>query len=216
MSVLTIVKMGHPILARTADRIEDPTEPRWRTLVDDMMETMAAANGAGLAAPQVAVGVQLVIFTVPGEDGIPMTTLINPEITPLSDETAEGYEACLSVPGLMGKVPRWTHIRYRGVDLDGAVIEREATGFHARVVQHECDHLWGRLYLSRMTDLSSLAYRDEVARLERDNFQRNYSARTSEARTPRARGPAPEINQPHRDDEKRHRDVAARESENER
>ena len=166
MAILMIAKMGNPILARPADKIADPTETRWRTLVEDMKETMVAAGGAGLAAPQVEVGVQLVIFTVPGEGGIPMTTLINPEITPLSEETAEGYEACLSVPGLMGKVPRWTHISYRGLDLDGQVIEREARGFHARVVQHECDHLWGRLYLSRMSELSSLAYRDEVARLQ--------------------------------------------------
>ena len=165
MAVLTIAKMGHPILAQAADRIADPTEPRWRALVEDMKETMAAVDGAGLAAPQVEIGVQLVIFLVPGEEGEPLHVLINPEIEPLSDEMAEGYEACLSVPGLMGKVPRWTHIRYRGFDLEGSLIEREARGFHARVVQHECDHLWGRLYISRMKDLSSLAYRDEVARL---------------------------------------------------
>jgi peptide deformylase len=165
MALLTIAKMGNPILARIAERIEDPTEPRWKALVEDMKETMAAVDGAGLAAPQVEAGVQLVIFIVPGEENEPLHVLINPEIAPLSDEMAEGYEACLSVPGLMGKVPRWTHIRYRGFDLDGNLIQEEARGFHARVVQHECDHLWGRLYISRMKDLSSLAYQDEMRRL---------------------------------------------------
>ena len=169
MAVLTIAKMGHPILARVADPIGDPADPRWTALVEDMKQTMAAAGGVGLAAPQVEVAVQLVIFSVPPsrseEGGLPLSVLINPEITPLSEETADGYEACLSVPGLTGIVPRWTHIRYRGLDLAGKVVEREARGFHARVVQHECDHLWGRLYISRMRDLSSLAYRDELARL---------------------------------------------------
>ncbi|HMA51991.1 MAG TPA: peptide deformylase [Magnetospirillaceae bacterium] len=169
MPVLTIAKMGNPILARIAAKIEDPAAPRWAALVEDMKETMAAAGGVGLAAPQVEVDAQLVIFSVPvsrsEEGGLPLSVLINPEITPLSEETADGYEACLSVPGLTGIVPRWTHIHYRGLDLAGQVIEREARGFHARVVQHECDHLWGRLYISRMTSLSSLAYRDELARL---------------------------------------------------
>jgi len=169
MPVLTITKMGHPILARIAAKIEDPTDPRWALLVEDMKETMAAAGGVGLAAPQVEVDAQLVMFFVPPsrseEGGLPLSVLVNPEITPLSEETAEGYEACLSVPGLTGIVPRWTHIHYRGLDLEGKVIEREARGFHARVVQHECDHLFGRLYISRMKDLSSLAYRDELARL---------------------------------------------------
>jgi peptide deformylase len=169
MPILTIAKMGNPILARVAALIEDPTDPRWSALVEDMKETMAAAGGVGLAAPQIAIDAQLVIFSVPAAradgEGLPLSVLINPEITPLSDETAEGYEACLSVPGLTGIVPRWTHIQYRGLDLQGKMIEREARGFHARVVQHECDHLWGRLYMSRMNDLSSLAYRDELARL---------------------------------------------------
>lgn len=169
MAVLTIARMGHPILARVAAKIEDPADPRWAALVEDMKETMTAAGGVGLAAPQVEVDAQLVIFSVPQsrseEGGLPLTVLVNPEITPLSDETADGYEACLSVPGLTGIVPRWTHIHYRGFDLSGKRIEREAHGFHARIVQHECDHLWGRLYISRMQDLSSLAYRDELARL---------------------------------------------------
>jgi len=163
MAILTIARMGHPVLARIADPIADPTDPRWKALAADMEETMLAADGLGLAAPQVGVGVRMVLFSV--ADEVPLTVMLNPEITPLSDATDEAYEACLSVPGLMGKVPRWTEIGYKGVDLDGNIFEREAKGFHARVVQHECDHLWGRLYLSRMADLGSLAYRDELIRV---------------------------------------------------
>jgi peptide deformylase len=174
MAVLTIARMGHPILSRLADKVADPCDPTLKTLAADMEETMIAAGGIGLAAPQVQVGLQMVMFSVPGpraEDGLtfPLTVLINPEITPLSDESEQGYEACLSVPGLTGIVPRWSHIHYRGFDLDGHLIEREAKGFHARVVQHECDHLWGRLYLSRMPDLQSLAYRDELFRLSAED-----------------------------------------------
>jgi peptide deformylase len=172
MAVRTIARMGHPILARLADPIEDPCDPRWRHLAADMAETMHAAKGIGLAAPQVKQGVQLVLFSVPAardeNGGQPLTILLNPKITPLSDDAEIGYEACLSVPGLTGRVPRWSHIHYSGHDLDGRLIEREAHGFHARVVQHECDHLWGRLYLSRMADLGSLAYRDELSALAAD------------------------------------------------
>jgi len=170
MALLTIARMGNPILARIADPIEDPCDPKLKILAADMEETMVSVDGIGLAAPQVGVSLRMVLFTVPAAradacDDLPLTILINPEITPLSDQAEQAYEACLSVPGLMGKVPRWTHIHYKGYDLDGRVIEREAKGFHARVVQHECDHLWGRLYLSRMADLSTLAYRDELQRL---------------------------------------------------
>ena len=166
MAVLTIARMGHPLLARVADPVADPGDPYLKALAADMEETMVASGGIGLAAPQVEVGIQMVMFGLPGEgETIPFTVLLNPEITPLSQDAEEGYEACLSVPGLTGIVPRWTHIGYRGFDLDGKLVEREAKGFHARVVQHECDHLWGRLYLSRMADLKSLAYRDELLRL---------------------------------------------------
>lgn len=167
MAVLTIVRMGHPSLARPAARIEDPTAQS--QLVADMTETLAASGGIGLAAPQINVGLQLVILSVPGsrcEDGrgMALTCLINPEIEPLSQQQVDGYEACLSVPGLTGIVPRWQHIYYRAQGLDGALIEGEAKGYHARVLQHECDHLWGRLYLSRMRDLETLAFRDELLR----------------------------------------------------
>jgi peptide deformylase len=125
---------------------------------------MAAANGAGLAAPQIGVDLQLVVFgfqrnvRYPDAPPVPMTVLINPVITPLDEAMEEGWEGCLSVPGLRGVVPRYTRIRYTGVDVHGQAIEREAEGFHARVVQHECDHLIGRLYPTRMTDLSRLGF----------------------------------------------------------
>ncbi|WP_340115284.1 peptide deformylase [Pelagibius sp. 7325] len=180
MAILKIARMGHPVLRRPAAPVPDPTAPQIRHLVRDMLETMEDAGGTGLAAPQVHVPLRVVIFFVAGrraalEDGeagsgecgredVPLTVLINPEIEPLTEDEALGPEACLSVPGLVGQVPRWTRIRYRGLDLDGAAIEREAAGFHARVVQHECDHLDGILYPQRMTDLSRLAFTSEIGR----------------------------------------------------
>lgn len=169
MARLDIALMGHPILARQAEPVQDPCDPAIDALVADMLETMASANGVGLAAPQVKRGLQLVLFMVPSEraadgNGLPVTVLMNPEIEPLGDEMDEAYEGCLSIPGLTGRVPRWRHIGYRGLTPDGRQIEREASGFHARVVQHECDHLWGRLYPSRMRDIGSLAFVDELRR----------------------------------------------------
>lgn len=171
MAILKIARMGHPVLRRRADPVADPTAPEIRSLVKDMLETLADVGGIGLAAPQVHVPRRVVIFEVParraareGEpDGaVPMTVLINPVIEKLTDETNLGWEACLSVPGLTGAVPRWTRIRYSGVGLDGQPVAREASGFHARVVQHECDHLDGILYPQRMADLSLLAFADEL------------------------------------------------------
>jgi peptide deformylase len=149
---------------RTAQPVREFGTPALRALIDDMFETMAAARGAGLAAPQIGEDLQLVIFGVdhteryPDAPPVPMTVLINPSITPLSDEMEEGWEGCLSVPGLRGVVPRYSRIRYSGFDADGSAIEREAESFHARVVQHECDHLIGRLYPTRMRDLTKLGY----------------------------------------------------------
>ncbi|MEX0759087.1 MAG: peptide deformylase [Tistlia sp.] len=172
MAILKIAKMGHPVLLQPAAPVADPGAPEIASLVGDMIETMEDAVGTGLAAPQVHVPLRLVIFKVgrgraSAEDGeaaesVPLTVLINPEIEPLSDELLLGWEACLSVPGLAGEVPRWRDIRYRGLAPDGQRIEREASGFHARVVQHECDHLDGRLYPSRMTDLSRLIFTSEI------------------------------------------------------
>jgi peptide deformylase len=164
MSVHEILKMGDPRLLRVAQPVREFGTPELKTLVADMFETMAAANGAGLAAPQIGVDLQLVIFgytsnvRYPDAPPVPPTVLINPVITPLDDELVNGWEGCLSVPGLRGVVPRHARIRYTGFDPDGRPIEREADGFHARVVQHECDHLIGRLYPTRMTDLTQFGY----------------------------------------------------------
>jgi len=178
MAILKIARMGHPILRRRADPVEDPSDPAVHGLVRDMVDTMVDAQGAGLAAPQVHVPLRIVVFHIPaaraakeakasGEDpdpdgSMPLTVLINPEIEVLGDDRADGWEGCLSVPGMRGVVPRWTHIRYRALGLDGTPIEREAHGFHARVVQHECDHLDGFLYPQRMTDLSLLVFNEEL------------------------------------------------------
>jgi peptide deformylase len=173
MAILKIARMGHPVLKARAEPVTDPKSTEIQQLVRDMLETLQDVGGIGLAAPQVHVSQRVVIFYVPGErraasgepgEDIPMTVLINPEIEPLSEEKALGIEACLSVPGLAGQVPRWTHIRYRALDLQGRMVEREARGYHARVVQHECDHLDGILYPMRMTDLSSLAFVEELRR----------------------------------------------------
>lgn len=164
MAVREILKMGDPRLLRVAAPVREFGTPALDALIADLFDTMAAADGAGLAAPQIGVDLQVVIFgfdhneRYPDAPPVPTTVLINPVITPLSDEQEEGWEGCLSVPGLRGVVPRYSRIRYTGCDAHGRPIEREAEGFHARVVQHECDHLIGRLYPTRMRDLTRLGY----------------------------------------------------------
>ena len=164
MALREILKMGDPRLLRIAPPVTAFDTPELHELIADMFETMAAANGAGLAAPQIGVDLQLVIFgydsnaRYPEAPPVPRTVLINPVITPLGEDEVDGWEGCLSVPGLRGVVPRWTRIRYTGVDEHGKPIDREADGFHARVVQHECDHLIGRLYPTRMRDLTQFGY----------------------------------------------------------
>jgi peptide deformylase len=164
MAVREILKMGDARLLRVAPPVREFDTPALHALVADLFDTMEAAHGAGLAAPQIGVDLQLVIFgfahndRYPEAPPVPLTVLCNPVIEPLSDAVEEGWEGCLSVPGLRGVVPRWQRIRYRGFDPTGAPIEREAEGFHARVVQHECDHLIGRLYPTRMTDLTRLGF----------------------------------------------------------
>lgn len=174
MAILKIARMGHPVLNRVADPVEDPTAPEIRTLLQDMLDTMLDAPGIGLAAPQVYVPLRVVIFHVPrerndaveGPAAVPegLNVLINPKIEPLSDEKEEDWEGCLSVPGMTGRVPRYTRIRYTAVDHEDNRIDRVAEGFHARVVQHECDHLDGMLYPRRMTDLSSFGFNEEIRR----------------------------------------------------
>jgi peptide deformylase len=161
-----ILKMGDERLLRIAPLVPDSMIGRAEldALIADMFETMAAADGVGLAAPQIGVDLQLVIFgfdnseRYPDAPAVPRTILLNPVITPLSQDMEEGWEGCLSVPGLRGAVSRYSLIRYEGIDPKGARIERTAEGFHARVVQHECDHLIGRLYPSRITDFSKFGY----------------------------------------------------------
>ncbi len=170
MAILKIARMGHPVLRLRADPVEDPTAPRIRGLIRNMLATLRDASGAGLAAPQVHVPLRVVMFEVPedragdSEESVarPLTILINPEIEPLTEETSVGWEACLSVPGLTGAVPRFTRIRYSGLAPDGSRIERIAEDFHARVVQHECDHLDGILYPQRMEDLSLLMFLEDM------------------------------------------------------
>ena len=188
MAILKIARMGHPVLGRSALPVADPAAPAIARLIEDMVDTLVDANGAGLAAPQVHVPLRLVLFRVPpgretaqeesdggesdgGEsDPAPasalesLTVLINPEIEPIGESMVEDMEACLSLPGLAGMVPRHDRIRYRWTDTEGRTHECEAQGFHARVVQHECDHLDGILYPMRMTDLSTLAFTSELGR----------------------------------------------------
>lgn len=160
-----ILKMGTPSLFEPSVKVEKFGTPELRALITDMEDTMKAANGAGIAAPQIGVNLQVVIFGTgepnpryPEAPVVPRTTLINPVITPLSGEKEEGWEGCLSVPGMRGVVPRYARIRYTGFDEQGNAIDREAEGFHARVVQHECDHLWGILYPMRVEDMSRFGY----------------------------------------------------------
>ena len=187
MAILRIARMGHPVLKRVAEPVADPKAPEIRRLIADMVDTMADAPGIGLAAPQVHVPKRLVIFHIPESrtraaagaraddqggpaptdvEAVPMTVLINPVIEPLTDEKEPGVEGCLSLPGMLGMVPRYTRIRYKALAADGSAIEREATGYHARVVQHECDHLDGILYPMRMDDLTTFGFADEMGRPE--------------------------------------------------
>ncbi len=164
MTVHAILKMGDPRLLRIARPVERFGTAELQALVGDMFETMHAAHGAGLAAPQIGVDRQLVIFgfktndRYPDAPPVPETVLINPTIEPIGSDEEEGWEGCLSVPGMRGVVPRFARIRYRGFDVAGRAIEREADGFHARVVQHECDHLLGKLYPMRIRDFSRFGF----------------------------------------------------------
>lgn len=165
MTVREILKMGDARLLRVAQPVRRFDTPELHALVADMEDTMKAASGAGLAAPQIGVDLQVVIFGTdapnpryPDAPVVPRTVLLNPVITPLGDEEEEGWEGCLSVPGLRGVVPRWRRIRYSGFDVQGRPIAREAEGVHARVVQHECDHLAGKLYPMRVRDFSQFGY----------------------------------------------------------
>jgi peptide deformylase len=168
MAVLEVLRMGHPVLREKARLVDNFATPELRALVADMKETMAAKSGAGLAAPQIGVSQRVVIFGVdhnpryPDAEPVPFTVLVNPKIVMLTREVEEDWEGCLSVPGMRGIVPRYRKLRYTGFDEEGNLIDRVAEAFHARVVQHECDHLDGILYPQRMTDLSRFGFNEEL------------------------------------------------------
>ena len=160
--------MGHPVLREKSKPVEKTATAELRELIADMKETMAAKNGAGLAAPQIGVSQRVVIFGVqsnpryPDAEEVPFTVLVNPKLTFLTRDVEQDWEGCLSVPGMRGVVPRYTQLRYTGTDEEGNPIDRVATGFHARVVQHEVDHLDGILYPQRMTDMSTFGFTKEL------------------------------------------------------
>jgi peptide deformylase len=169
MAIRPVLRMGDPRLLRTSDRVEQFDTPELHALLADMQETMASLSGAGLAAPQIGEPWRVVIFGTdapnpryPDAEIVPRTVLINPELTPLGTQMEQGWEGCLSVPGMRGLVPRYLQLRYRGVDERGRAIDRQVSGFHARVVQHEVDHLDGILYPMRMTDMSQFGFNEEL------------------------------------------------------
>lgn len=174
MAILKVARLGHPILRRCADPVapEAIASPEIQRLIDDMIETMREYDGAGLAAPQVHVSKQITVYEVaanpryPDAQRISLTVLINPRLTPLTDETEEDWEGCLSVPDLRGRVPRFTRVRVEGYDRHGTPLDFVAAGFHARVVQHETDHLQGKVYLDRMRSFESLSFLREFLRYQ--------------------------------------------------
>ena len=166
MPVRPVLRMGDPLLLQKAAPVERFDTPELHALIQDMQDTMAAMDGAGIAAPQIGVSLRVVIFGVgknpryPDAEQVPYTVLINPVLTPLGDVMEDGWEGCLSVPGMRGVVPRYSRLHYTGFDQFGQTIDRMASGFHARVVQHECDHLDGILYPMRIRDLSRFGFTD--------------------------------------------------------
>lgn len=166
MAIKPVLRMGDPRLLAVAQKVEDFGTPELDALLQNMHDTMEALDGAGLAAPQIGVGLQVVIFGVkrnpryPDAEEVPYTVLVNPVVTPLTENMEPGWEGCLSVPGMRGVVPRFARIRYQGSDQYGNPIDRTVDGFHARVVQHECDHLQGVLYPMRITDFRTFGFTD--------------------------------------------------------
>lgn len=168
MSVKTLLKMGHPLLLQTALPVPEFDTPELHQLITDLFDTMRATGGVGIAAPQIGVSLQVVIFgferseRYPEAEAVPETVLINPILTPLGDEREVGWEGCLSVPGLRGKVERYRQLHYSGFDAYGQPIDRQVSGFHARVVQHEVDHLYGILYPQRLHDMTQFGFNDAL------------------------------------------------------
>ncbi len=168
MAIQPVLRLGDPRLLQVANEVSDFNSPELDMLIEDMFDTMAAEDGAGLAAPQIGINLRVVIFgfeknpRYPDSTAVPRTILINPQITALSEEVEQGWEGCLSVPGMRGVVSRFKHIRYTGFDAAGNAIDVEANGFHARVVQHECDHLDGIIYTQRLTDPANFGFTEEL------------------------------------------------------
>jgi len=165
MSILKIARLGHPILLQKAKLVEDITSNKTKKIIHDMTETMLDAKGIGLAAPQIHINRQIVIFRVPEEDDkkkIQITALINPKFKKITDKTENGWEGCLSIPGMLGLVKRFSKIQYEGSDMKGNIIQREAEGLRARIFQHEYDHLQGILYTSRLVDNSAFGHAEEI------------------------------------------------------
>ena len=166
MAIRPVLRMGDPCLLEVAQKVKKFSTPELNALIQDMHDTMEALDGAGLAAPQIGIGLQVVVFGVkrnpryPDAEEVPYTVLVNPELIPLTQEMEEDWEGCLSVPGLRGMVPRFARLRYQGSDQYGRPIDRTVDGFHARVVQHECDHLQGILYPMRITDFHTFGFTD--------------------------------------------------------
>ena len=165
MSILKIARLGHPILLQKAKLVQDITGNKTKKIIHDMTETMLDAKGIGLAAPQIHINRQIIIFRVPEEDDekkIKITALINPKFKKITDKKDNEWEGCLSIPGMLGLVKRFSKIQYEGSDMKGNIIQREAEGLHARIVQHEYDHLIGILYISRLVDNSAFGYAEEI------------------------------------------------------
>ena len=169
MAIKTVLRMGHPILKKRAEPVTQFNTPALDGLLQDMFDTMAAQNGAGLAAPQIGISQRVVIFSVrdnpryPGAETVPETILINPSLEFIGEQMTEGWEGCLSIPGMRGLVPRYEEIIYRGFDRHGQEFERRVSGFHARVVQHEVDHLDGVLYPQRIRDMQAFGFIEELS-----------------------------------------------------
>ena len=170
MSVRKVLRLGHPLLMEKSHEVTEFNTPVLDSLIEDMLDTMRAEEGAGIAAPQIGVLKRIVVFGIdksnsryPGRGEVPITVLINPRIRVLSEETENGWEGCLSVPGMRGLVPRFSHISYAGYDQQGVAFERTVEGFHARIVQHECDHLDGILYPQRIQDMTQFGFKEELA-----------------------------------------------------
>jgi peptide deformylase len=177
MAILKVARLGHPVVRQRARALTERElrAPGLQRLIDDMVETMHEYDGVGLAAPQIHVGLRLAVIELPASDeraeqGVPLTVLVNPELTPLADERISAYEGCLSIPDLRGNVPRLARLRLQALDREGRPFSLEASGFFARVIQHECDHLEGGVYLDRMPDMRTLSFQSEFERFVLDDL----------------------------------------------